>query len=181
MSTLFRRDETVVDSGGRPVSGVQVFVCGQPANTSTIPPTPLIQLYADSAGANLLTAPPQTDAYGHCFCYLPTGAFTICYYSTQLSPQLQSLPDQLVVPPQTSAPQFNSDSSANSTITPAPDGTETEFNLSTPPVINSLVFMINGIVQTGYTIVSGLATVVLHTPPLSSDVLTAFYEITSIS
>jgi hypothetical protein len=42
---LYRRDETVVDAMGNPISGVQIGVASQPANTASgFPPSPAVQL-----------------------------------------------------------------------------------------------------------------------------------------
>jgi hypothetical protein len=53
MPTLYRRDEVVVDAMGNPLSGVQIGVASQPANTSSFRPSPALQIYADNAGADL--------------------------------------------------------------------------------------------------------------------------------
>jgi hypothetical protein len=84
MATLYRGDQTVTDPMGAPVSGVSVYLCTQPANTGSVPPSPLVQLFADAAGKIPLTKPPQTDQNGHCFYYAPAGIYTVVLYSTQI-------------------------------------------------------------------------------------------------
>jgi hypothetical protein len=84
MATYYRRDEWVQDALGNAISGAQVYVCSQPATTGSIPPSPLAQLYADSAGVTPLTQPVLTDGYGHAFYYVLPGTYTVVYYSQQI-------------------------------------------------------------------------------------------------
>lgn len=191
MSNVYRRDECVVDSMGNPLSGVRIFLCNQPCNPGYTPafngqpaiiPNPLANVYADSAGAKFLdqiTAGQQlmTDAYGRCSYFAAQGIYTCVYWSPQINtPTLEIvLPDQIIVPPVYGA-DFNSDSSANGTIHPAPDGVNRAFDLSQiPNVPNSLVIAVNGITQTGWTLV--YATVSLLEAPQPGDVITARYVV----
>lgn len=57
------------------------------------------------------------------------------------------------------------------------DAVETEFNLSGVPIVNSMVLTINGLVQTRWTLLTGLFTVVLPVAPPSGAVITATYQI----
>jgi hypothetical protein len=43
-NTYFRHDDWLQDAQGNPISGVGVYVASQPANTGSIPPSPLGQL-----------------------------------------------------------------------------------------------------------------------------------------
>lgn len=79
---------------GNAISGASVYVCSQPATTGSIPPSPLVQLYADSAGVTPITQPVMTDGYGHAFFYVTPGTYTIVYYSPQILEQV--LPDQTI-------------------------------------------------------------------------------------
>lgn len=94
MATFLRRDDWVTDAMGNAISGASVYVCSQPATTSSIPPSPLVQLYADSAGVTPITQPVMTDGYGHAFFYVTPGTYTIVYYSPQILEQV--LPDQTI-------------------------------------------------------------------------------------
>jgi hypothetical protein len=94
MSTFFRRDDWVTDALGNAISGAGVYVCSQPANTGIIPPSPLVQLYADPNGMTPITQPVQTDGFGHAAYYVAAGTYTVVYYSPQI--QEVVLPDQLV-------------------------------------------------------------------------------------
>jgi hypothetical protein len=148
MATFYRRDEVVQDAQGNGVSGVQIYVCNQPSNTSTFPPSPLIPLYADPLGATVLTAPPETNAYGHCSYYLPTGIFAIVYYSPQIAGLQVVLPDQIVARPDNNVTSlFNFDTSLpGGGITGAIDGVNKLFLLSgTANPGTSLIFLINGL------------------------------------
>jgi hypothetical protein len=177
MPTLFRRDEEVQDFMGNGVSGVSIFVCGQPADVSVVPPSPLISLYADAAGAKLLTAPPQTDAYGRASYFVRPGVYSVVYYSTQIATPTQTLvlTDQAITGP-TNLPQFNSDSTVNGTIHPNPDGAAVSFTLSAapnPPA--SLVLTLNGLLVPAYAFAG--QTVILQTPPPAGSVLSATYQV----
>jgi hypothetical protein len=84
MATFLRRDDWVTDAMGNALSGASVYVCSQPATTTSIPPSPLVQLYSDPLGANPITQPVATDGYGHAFYYVTPGTYTIVYYSPQI-------------------------------------------------------------------------------------------------
>jgi hypothetical protein len=172
---LYVRNEVVTDSMGNPLSGVQIALASQPATTNIFPPTPAVQLYGDSAGADPLSTPPQTDAYGMASYYAPPGLFTVCYYSPQIAGQTYVLTDQSILASYNGL-TFNSDTSTNGTILPNPDGSTVQFALSAAPnPPTSLVLMLNGIVQSAYAF-SG-ATVVFQTAPHVGDVITARYQV----
>jgi hypothetical protein len=83
MSTFFRLQGSINSAQGPALDGVNVYVCTQPANTSTIPPSPLATIYSDNAGANPInqtTNPVQTDGLGNWFCYAATGTYTIVLF-----------------------------------------------------------------------------------------------------
>lgn len=177
MPTYYRRDEEVVDSMGAPVMGVQIALANQPANTTNFPPTPVVQLFADPLGATPLTAAPQTDAYGHTEYYALPGIYTVVYYSTQIATPTQTLvlTDQIISTP-TNLPQFNSDSTINGTIQPAPDGVTVGFNLSAAPALPaSLILCVNGQVINAYAFAN--TTVIFETPPTAGSVITATYQV----
>lgn len=175
MATYVRRDDWLQDSMGNVITGVDVYVCTQPSNTHTTPPTPLATIYSDPLGANPVTQPLCSDGAGHVEFYAAPGIYTLLYTSPQI--QTVVLSDQCIVQPDNNlGPTFNSDSSTAGTITPAPDGVNRAFNLSTiPSPATSLVFMVNGIVQTGWTLV--YATVSLAVAPQIGDVITALYQV----
>jgi hypothetical protein len=84
MATFLRRDDWVTDAMGNAISGANVYVCSQPANTGSIPPSPLVQIFADSAGVTPITQPLVADGYGHTFFYVAPGTYTIVYNSPQI-------------------------------------------------------------------------------------------------
>lgn len=94
--SFFRFDGTVNTALGVGVSGVDVYVCTQPANTGSIPPSPLATVYSDSSGTPL-TQPVQTDGLGNYFFYAATGTYTIVYYDPLGRVATQVFPDQQVV------------------------------------------------------------------------------------
>jgi len=176
MSTYYRRDDYLQDAQGNVITGVSVYVCSQPANTSQTPPTPLVQLYADPAGATPITQPVVTDGNGHAEYYAAQGSYTLVYNSPQIAGQTLVLVDQIIVQPDNNiGPTFNSDSSTAGTITPAPDGINRAFDLSQIPTpANSLIIAVNGIIQVGWTLV--FATVSLAVAPPANAIITATYH-----
>jgi hypothetical protein len=178
MATLIRRDECVTDAMGNPLSGVQIAVASQPANSSSFPPSPAVVLYADSAGRYPLIVAPQTDAYGMASYYLPEGIYTVAYYSTQIATPGQQivLQDQIVVSPDNGLmPQYASDSTADGTLGSA--GFGGVYTLSTTPsAINSMVVTVNGLVQVGWSFFAP-RTLTLTTQPQPTDVVAVVYQI----
>jgi hypothetical protein len=177
MPTYYRRDEEVVDSMGNAVMGVQIAVASQPANTSVFPPTPSVKLFADSVGTPLRINPPQSDAYGRVSYYALPGVYTVCYFSPQIATPTQTLvlTDQ-IISTETNLPSFNSDSTFNGTITPAPNGVTVGFNLSAAPAPpSSLILMVNGQVINAYAFAN--STVIFETAPTAGSVITATYAV----
>ena len=79
--SLIRQDFTLLTSLGTAVSGGQVYVCTQPANTGTLPPSPLASIFSDSAGDNAVTQPLITNGFGQADCYVAPGVYTFVYFS----------------------------------------------------------------------------------------------------
>jgi hypothetical protein len=77
MATFYRSDGWVKAVLGFAVAGAQVYVCTQPANTSSVPPSPLAQVYSDPAGASPITQPIFTDGFGHYDFYAASGFYTV--------------------------------------------------------------------------------------------------------
>jgi hypothetical protein len=176
-TTFYRSDRWVTDALGNAIAGASVAFCSQPANTSTQPPTPLIQLFADPAGDTPITNPLTTDGFGHAFAYMAQGTYTVVVYSPRI--QTVILQDQVVLAPSQSVlSSWNSDSSSNGTITGTVNGSNVVFELSAAPVpVQSLVFTVNGLIQNGYTISGN--TVTLPVAPHTANVLNAVYQIPS--
>jgi hypothetical protein len=181
-TTYYRKDELVADFMGNPVCGVQVYLCQQPATTPGlgVAPSPLQQIYADSLGAQPITQPVLTDAYGHCAFYASPGTYSIVYAGSMIgTPTMQLvLTDQMVLSTAT-GPQYNSDTSANGSILPQPDGVTVDFKLSGAPALGSLALMVNGLLQLGYALSVGplYTSVIFEQAPLPGDVITANYQV----
>ena len=170
-NNLNRRDEQVQDPMGNGVSGVFVYVCSQPANTTTLPPSPLVALFSDQAGQNPIKNPQQTDAYGHCDYHAAAGTYTIIYYSPQIVGLQVVLTDQIITSPPFT---WENDSSTNGTILGVIDGVNTTFTLSgTPAPAASLILSVNGIVQQGFSVSDN--TVTLAVPPRVGSIIDARY------
>jgi hypothetical protein len=96
--SAFRFDGSISDAGtGVALQGIEVFVCTQPAITTTIPPSPLASLFTNSAGSTPLVNPVVTDGFGNFFFYAATGTYTLVYYDPQGRMPTQIFPDQQVV------------------------------------------------------------------------------------
>lgn len=78
--SLARYDVTVQDAQGNALSGADVYFCTQPANTSTIPPTPLATIYGGITGGTPLVQPVITNGYGQAFAYMDDSVlYTVVY------------------------------------------------------------------------------------------------------
>jgi len=74
---LARFDTWVRSTIGPAAAGTLVYICSQPAVSSTIPPSPLIPLFADSGAATSITQPLTCDGFGHAFAYCAAGTYTV--------------------------------------------------------------------------------------------------------
>jgi hypothetical protein len=171
MSQFYRSDRVVQDALGNALAGISVAFCSQPAVTSTLPPSPLITLYADPNGITPITNPLTTNGLGSCFAYLASGIYTVVTYGPGVATVI--LPDQNIVASVTTS--WNNDSSNAGTITGAIDGSNVLFTLSAPPApASSLTFAVNGLVQYGW-LLSG-STVTLAVAPHAGAVLNGIYQ-----
>jgi hypothetical protein len=62
---------------GPAAAGTQVYICTQPAVTTTVPPSPLAFVFVDNAGVMSLTQPLVCDGFGHASAYLASGVYTV--------------------------------------------------------------------------------------------------------
>jgi hypothetical protein len=175
VSTFFRNDQWITDALGNALAGVSVYYSNQPpAQTGTLPPSNLASLYADSEGVTPLTQPLTSDGYGHVFAYLGQGIYSIVIASPQIVTRV--LPDQVIVSPTSVPTNWNNDSSNAGTITGTVNGVNTVFTLSatpTPPA--SLIFSVNGVLQSGWTISGNVVTLALA--PHTGNQLNAIYQV----
>jgi hypothetical protein len=172
MPTFYRRDDWVTDAMGNAQSGAGIYVCSQPATAGYInkagayvPPSPLVQLYADPNGATPLTQPVQTDGYGHAFYYVAPGTYTVTYYSPWIVQT--TLADQVI----TALFAGVTATAPNGVV----NGTNVEFTLPSVPTNFSMIFL-NGVLQvpgTNYSITG--ATISFYAAPESGDQLFALY------
>jgi hypothetical protein len=165
---LIRADLTFQNAIGQAISGGSIYVCSQPANTGTLPPSPLASIYSDNAGANPVTQPLVTNGFGQAFFYAASGTYTYVYYSATTGEQVY--PDQVLI---------NSAAVAVNTGIPsgAVNGSNVTFTLPSAPV-NYLQLFINGTFQipngTNYTLVG--STITMNIAPLSGFQLYAVYQ-----
>lgn len=75
--TFFRTDGWVKAVTGAAVSGAQVYVAQQPANTTFAPPSPLQTIYSDANGLVPIQQPILTDGFGHYDFYVTPGTYTV--------------------------------------------------------------------------------------------------------
>jgi hypothetical protein len=171
MASFFRNDRWIQDGLGNALAGVNVAYCSQPADTNTLPPSPLIQLYSDPLGADPINNPLTTDGLGHAFAYMASGTYSVVIYGTGVATQI--LPYQTITSPETAG--WNNDSSNAGSITGAINGSNRVFTLSAVPTPStSLLFVANGLVSFGYAL-SG-ATVTLAIAPNAGSILNAIYQ-----
>jgi hypothetical protein len=97
--TQYRIQGSVNSAQGPALDGVEVYICTQPATTTTIPPSPLATLYTDSTGDTVLAQPVVTDGLGNWYAYLSTGTYTVVLYDTISRIPTTVYPDQQAVSP----------------------------------------------------------------------------------
>ena len=159
-----RRDDYLTDAQGRALAGAAVYYCTQPANTSTVPPTPLATIFSNITGTP--EANPQfTDGFGHAVAYANDAIlYTIVYVHPLFGPNPVVLIDQ----------SFGGASSGGLTSfqgTPSGtiDGTNTVFTFAVPalPVQAEVWLNFPLIVGLGYTVswASGTLTITYAVAP----------------
>lgn len=75
--SYFRSDGWVKSSLGPAIPGAQIFVCLQPANVASLPPSPLAPVFSDPNGLVPLSLPILTDGFGHYDFYAQAGTYTL--------------------------------------------------------------------------------------------------------
>jgi hypothetical protein len=78
--TYFRNDGWVKSAQGAAVPGSQIYICNQPANVDTVPPSPpspLASIFEDATGLVPITQPIITDGFGHYDFYVAPGTYTV--------------------------------------------------------------------------------------------------------
>lgn len=77
LTNYFRTDGWVKSALGVASSVAQVYVCTQPASTTTVPPSPLASIFSDPNGFVPISQPLKTDAFGHYNFYATAGVYTV--------------------------------------------------------------------------------------------------------
>lgn len=75
--TASRADGTVYGQRGPVVAGANLYFVNQPANTSSIPPSILLNVFSDPLAQNPITQPLLTDGYGRYSFYYGSTLFTL--------------------------------------------------------------------------------------------------------
>lgn len=86
--SFFRMDGWIKSSVGPSVPGAQIYVCQQPANVDTVPPTPLQDIFSDPNGLVPITQPILTDGFGHYDFYVAPGTYTLLVASSGITQQV---------------------------------------------------------------------------------------------
>lgn len=141
--SVFRRDGTVNTALGVGLSGVQVYVCTQPANTGSIPPSPLASIFSDPAGLVPLANPVLTDGLGNYFFYAAPGTYTIVVYDPLQRIVTQIFPDQAVVTP------------GGGSVTSVGLSMPGEFSVTNSPITSSGSLTVNKANQNANTVYAG--------------------------
>jgi hypothetical protein len=76
-TSYFRYDSWTKTAQGPAVPGAQIYVCTQPANVNSAPPSPLASIYSDPNGLVPVTQPLIADGFGHVDFYALAGVYTI--------------------------------------------------------------------------------------------------------
>jgi hypothetical protein len=142
---MFRLQGSVNAAYGPALNGVDVYICTQPAVTTTVPPTPLATLYTDSTGGTLLANPVQTDGLGNWFAYLATGTYTVVLVDPNNRIPVTVFPDQNVTSP------------GGGSVTSVTFVMPAEFTVSGSPITSSGTITITKAVQSANKIAAGPA------------------------
>src|SRR5690242_6211691 len=140
---MFRFQTQIQNAVGNALDGVQMFVCSQPANTGTIPPSPLVQLYTDSSGATQLPNPAISDGNGNIFFYAPAGFYTLVVYAPYQRIPTMVFPDMPV--------QGTGAGSVTSIALTMP----AEFNVAGSPILTAGTFAVTKANQNAGTVYAG--------------------------
>jgi|SRR5262252_5340771 len=160
-----RYQDLVIDAVGDALDGVEIFVCTQPATTTTIPPAPLATLYTDTSQLTIGTNPVLSDGNGNFHFYAAPGIYTLVIYDTlQRIPQI-TIPDILIV----------GAGAGSGTVTSVGLTAPPEFTVSGSPVTGSGTLAINKAVENILTVWAGPLSGPAAAPTfkLLTDVLTA--------
>lgn len=76
-NVFFRYDTWIKSATGPAVAGAQIYVCNQPANVSSVPPSPLAAIFSDPNGLVPITQPIVADGFGHADFYALPGLYTV--------------------------------------------------------------------------------------------------------
>lgn len=178
-----RRDDWLSDAQGNALAGAQVYICNQPADTTTVPPSPLASVYSDSGGTPA-SNPQITNGFGQATEYLDaTQLFTLVFVHPLFGPNPVILVDQAVqsaANASTSSSPVQASTTAGTITGTIPGST---FNLPSVPVQSpskyaSLLLQRNGQVLTPgltYTIADNSTTITLSTPLQTGENLNANY------
>lgn len=184
--TLARDDRWLADAQGRALAGADVYYCTQPADTSSIPPSPLASVYASSSGGTPVTQPLITDGFGHSVAYLDNSAlYTVVFVHPLFGSNPVILPDQAVGLGGGSAANLNTFGGqllgtidgSNAVFTITRDGTNPLTVLPAQATI-WVNFPLAPGVGYGISLIGGVAKVTFANPPQVGDTLYAqgFYQ-----
>jgi hypothetical protein len=166
-ATFINQILTLLTAMGEAVSGGQIWICTQPANVGSLPPSPLATIYSDNAGANPVTQPLTTGGQGQTSFYAAPGVYTYVFFSPHTG-QINQVDQTLVSSATPAVTQVVPTGSVN--------GSNTVFTLPSTPT-NYLNLYVNGVLQlptTNYTI-SG-PTITMVTAPFTGYELWAVYQ-----
>jgi len=76
-TNLYRQNLWVKTAQGPALAGAQVWVCTQPANVASAPPSPLANCFSDPGGLVPISFPLFTDGFGFTDFYTLPGLYTI--------------------------------------------------------------------------------------------------------
>jgi hypothetical protein len=140
---MFRIQGSVNSAQGPALDGVDIYICTQPAVTTTVPPSPLATLYTDSTGGTPLVQPVVTDGLGNWFCYAAAGTYTVVVY------------DPIARIPTTVFPDQQALSTGSGTVTSIGLTMPAEFTVTSSPITGSGTIAVTKATQSANRIYGG--------------------------
>src|ERR1700676_4375464 len=170
---MYRIQGSINSAQGPALSGVQVYICTQPAVTSSIPPSPLATLYTDATGGTVLANPVLTDGLGNWFAYAPTALYTLVIVDPLLRIPTTIFPDQACLSP------------GGGSVTSVAIVVPAEFSVSGSPILNAGTITITKATQTANTVycgpASGIAAVPAFRALVSADMPSGLGSVSSVT
>jgi len=141
--SAFRYQTQIQTAQGQALDGVRLYVCTQPANTESIPPSPLATLYTDSTNITQAANPAISDGNGNLHFYAAAGTYTLVFYDPQQRIPTFVFPDIIVVSP------------GSGTVTSVALTMPAEFSVSGSPIVGGGTLAVSAVNENALTVYAG--------------------------